>query len=318
MTQRWWRRAQRAAAGAAICVVASGAVVALAGMSAPRHAVASVTAVADTVDPTRDDSVASLLPALLGKSGKLRVVQATPARVRDLPLFGQRLAGAEPEPGVHDVGLATPEGEAVRLVALIPFAEKRGARLQGYNIGFWPTERGRRSAYDTPEGFIEVTADNRDTPLSQRFRMADFLTHDQHTVWPKLLVVRPTLLDKLELIADELARMGKPSELRVMSGFRTPQYNARGVCKRCGRARDSRHMYGDAADVFVDADGDGRMDDLDGDGRVTIADARFLGRVAERVELDHPELVGGIGIYKANRAHGPFVHVDTRGTPARW
>jgi hypothetical protein len=40
--------------------------------------------------------------------------------------------------------------------------------------------------------------------------------------------------------------------------------------------------------------------------------------VAERVELDHPELVGGIGIYKANRAHGPFVHVDTRGTPARW
>jgi uncharacterized protein YcbK (DUF882 family) len=28
--------------------------------------------------------------------------------------------------------------------------------------------------------------------------------------------------------------------------------------------------------------------------------------------------VGGIGIYPATSAHGPFVHIDARGTRARW
>jgi len=27
---------------------------------------------------------------------------------------------------------------------------------------------------------------------------------------------------------------------------------------------------------------------------------------------------GGLGLYKANAAPGPFVHVDVRGYPARW
>jgi hypothetical protein len=77
-------------------------------------------------------------------------------------------------------------------------------------------------------------------------------------------------------------------------------------------------MYGDAADIYVDADGDGSMDDLDGDRRVTLADARWLATVAERVEAEYPTLTGGIGVYRATAAHGPFVHVDTRGTRARW
>src|SRR5438093_9287178 len=103
-----------------------------------------------------------------------------------------------------------------------------------------------------------------------------------------------------------------------MSGFRTSQYNAHGVGVNGGRAAESRHMYGDAADVFVDADHDGRMDDLNGDGRVTLRDAKLLFAVAEGVEASHPELVGGLSAYPGNAAHGPFVHVDARGTRARW
>ena len=172
--------------------------------------------------------------------------------------------------------------------------------------------------YGLPEGFIEVTETDQDVMLSSRFRVRDFLTKDQSTVWPKYLVVQPTLLDKLELIADELERLGKPSAIKVLSGFRTPQYNAKGVCRRCGRAKDSRHMYGDASDIYVDGDGDGRMDDLNGDGKVTVADAKYLAAIADLVEGQHPELTGGIGIYRATGAHGPFVHVDTRGFVARW
>jgi uncharacterized protein YcbK (DUF882 family) len=29
-------------------------------------------------------------------------------------------------------------------------------------------------------------------------------------------------------------------------------------------------------------------------------------------------LTGGVGIYAATGAHGPFVHVDVRGVKARW
>ena len=67
-----------------------------------------------------------------------------------------------------------------------------------------------------------------------------------------------------------------------------------------------------------DADGNDRMDDLDGDGKITVGDARVLLAVAERVEADHPNLVGGLSAYPANSAHGPFVHVDARGVKARW
>jgi uncharacterized protein YcbK (DUF882 family) len=102
-----------------------------------------------------------------------------------------------------------------------------------------------------------------------------------------------------------------------MSGFRTPQYNA-GKGDTRGRASLSRHMYGDAADIFIDNDGNGRMDDLNGDGRVNTSDARVILAAANRVEAAHPSLIGGVGVYPATSAHGPFTHIDTRGYPARW
>ena len=101
-----------------------------------------------------------------------------------------------------------------------------------------------------------------------------------------------------------------------MSGFRTPQYNANGG-ETSGRADLSRHQYGDAADVWVE-NGAGRMADLNRDGRVDTRDAAILAEAADRVERAHPELAGGVGIYRANRAHGPFVHIDVRGSRARW
>ncbi len=267
------------------------------------------------------DSLQIRIAQFTGFSGKLRAIafpaQSPPAvTLRDLvPALGA------PAPGVHPTGLATPAGDSLVLLSLVPFRAKVGPSWRGYRVGFWPRERARRGA-DTdsmlPAGFIEVTPENQHTRVSASFTLADFLTHDQRDVWPKVLVLRLPLLDKLELIAQALAERGKPSRLHVMSGFRTPQYNQLGVGPRGGRARDSRHMYGDAADIFVDADRDGRMDDLTGDGRVTLADARYLLAVAEEVEARYPALTGGLSAYRATAAHGPFVHVDVRGRRARW
>jgi hypothetical protein len=200
------------------------------------------------------------------------------------------------------------------------FRDKIDGRLGTYRIGSWPGERGliASSAYANPAGFIEVTRDNAALNVSQHFRLQDFLTHDQIAVWPKYLVLREQLVDKLELIIDELQHSGVPvTRMTVMSGFRTPQYNAVGG-NTSGRAELSRHMYGDAADIFVDNDGNGRMDDINHDGRIDHRDAQIVVAAAERVERAHPDLLGGGGVYRATRAHGPFAHIDVRGNRARW
>jgi uncharacterized protein YcbK (DUF882 family) len=154
--------------------------------------------------------------------------------------------------------------------------------------------------------------------VSEHFRLRDFLTHDQQGVWPKYLVLDTRLVDKLELVLSDLEGRGVNTQgVRVMSGFRTPQYNKAGGDPR-GRAELSRHMYGDASDIFIDNDGNGRMDDLNGDRRVDLRDARVIEGAVDRVERAYPALVGGCGVYKSTPAHGPFVHIDTRGYRARW
>lgn len=257
--------------------------------------------------------------SLRGRSGKLfsRFLAAgvrTPATPAFTELFGD---SALQRPGVYPVddSLSRP----FAFIALHAFNEKQGAQLGAYRIGYWPGEkRAVSAAYGNPTGFIEVTKENEDLHVSEHFRLRDFLTHDQANVWPKYLVLREDLVDKLELVIDELQRSGVPvKHMTVMSGFRTPQYNANGG-DPSGRVEMSRHMYGDASDVFVDNNADGKMDDLNHDGRVDYRDAQVVIAAEERVEHAHPELVGGGGVYKATRAHGPFAHIDVRGSRSRW
>jgi hypothetical protein len=256
--------------------------------------------------------------ALAGRSGALRALFVHPAEQPRFEVSAlTRLFGdsSHLNPGVYSVDDSLTR-QRYSLISLVPFSAKQGSRIGTYNIGYWPGER-RGTLDEEPAGFVEVTVENQDTHVSEHFRLKDFLTHDQQPVWPKYLVLREALVEKLELVMRELRGIGVVNpHLVIMSGFRTPQYNAKGL--RRGRARDSRHQYGDAADVYVDGNGDGRMDDLNRDGKVTKADATVLLKAFERVEQQYPDLVGGIAVYKATRAHGPFVHVDVRGERARW
>lgn len=231
---------------------------------------------------------------------------------------------APQRPGIWNLALKV--GNAIKpladfsVITLRPATEKKAGRLGLYYIGNWPAaKKGRPGvSYDPPSGFIEVTPENQNTQLSEHFRLKDFLPHDQANVWPKYVVIDIKMIDKDELVLQDLKEHGiNPNGVRVMSGFRTPQYNAGGGDPR-GRAALSRHMYGDANDIFIDNDGNGQMDDLNHDGRVNIADAKVIQDAVNRVERAHPSLIGGCGIYSGTSAHGPFTHIDTRGYPARW
>lgn len=228
-------------------------------------------------------------------------------------------------PGVWNVLLrmrgAVRRVPSLTVLSMTPLSEKRNGRIGQYLIGSWPNESGgtaRSEAYRPPRGMVRVTPENLDLQVSRHFRLRHFLTKGQEDVWPKYVLLSPRLLDKLELTIDELNRSGtRVDRVGVISGFRTPEYNARGG-NTGGRGALSRHMYGDAMDWFVDNDGDGAMDDLNGDGRIDMGDGRVIVQAAERVERQYPDLIGGIGLYRPTGAHSGFVHIDTRGYRARW
>ena len=196
------------------------------------------------------------------------------------------------------------------VAAMRPFDDKAGSTLNGYRIGTYLAERVRgRRERERPAGFIEVYPQFLDLAVSKHLRLRHFITHDnQTTVWPKYVALDPRLLDKLELILSELERMnGAPGtiELDVSSGFRTPAHNQ--LVRRA--ASDSRHQYGDAADVVIDANGNGRID---------RNDHRLVSAAVETVEKKHPDLVGGMGVYTSALYPVPYVHIDARGQRVRW
>jgi uncharacterized protein YcbK (DUF882 family) len=280
----------------------------------------------------------SASPAVFGRSGEVRVqlvlpnesfefpleVQGDPngltyswVRAQDSALVtpSQPLSGsnvvAPGFPGMYRLEVEQAQGhrvvDSVLVAVMVPYANKIGQSLNGYKIGNY------RSGIDgdappPPRGFVEVTPQSMDLMVSKHLRLSDFVTHDQQDSWPKYIALDPRVLDKVELV---LAYVGAFRGSRhdtvavdVHSGFRTPIHN-RQVPRS---ARDSRHQYGDAADLAIDADGD---------GRVTWRDGMLVSLQVEQVERDFPQYVGGLGIY-GNQNGAPYVHIDVRGKRARW
>ena len=318
---------------------------ALRGASAPTATARVAAALTNSDAPTAayltDASLGALAGELRGASGKLRaqikpagsdIASGTAPPGGTLTVAESETSGSSVAPKAGIWKLAVAIGNAIRpisdfsLISTRPRSDKQNGRVGLYYLGNWPGETGPVSApkkapadrYRPPSGYIEVTQQNADTRISDHFKLRDFLTHDQVNVWPKYLVIEMRNVDKLELVLTDLAAHGvNVNGVHVMSGFRTPQYN-KGGGNTGGRAGLSRHMYGDAADIFIDNDGNGAMDDLNHDGRVDINDARVILEAEDRVEAAHPELVGGGGVYPAESGHGPFIHIDSRGYRARW
>jgi hypothetical protein len=226
---------------------------------------------------------------------------------------------APSEPGTYALRFAV-DGDAadvsLNIFVLHPRSSVKSGKLNGYNIGYYePVPLRGDSVYAPPPGFIEVRPEDEDILVSPHFTLGQFVCKQPGN--PKYMALSRYLVAKLEVLLQETNRAGfSASTFHVMSGFRTPAYNlAIG-----NRTVYSRHLWGGAADIFLDTDGDGNMDDLNGDGRSTIDDARILQDIADRVDrAENPGTrPGGLGSYRRNSVRGPFIHVDARGRLARW
>ena len=200
---------------------------------------------------------------------------------------------------------------------MVPYDRLQGEELNGYRIGKYPAIPLKQlPIYRPPRGFIEVTEENLETPVSPHFQLKDFLCK-QDGDYPKYLVLKENLLLKLELILEKANEQGiSCSTFHVMSGYRTPYYN-----KLIGNVKYSRHLWGGAADIFIDEHPeDGMMDDLNGDGQINFRDAGILYDIIDRMygKPWYQRFLGGLGRYEKTNNHGPFVHVDVRGFRARW
>ncbi len=222
---------------------------------------------------------------------------------------------AGPEAGLAGISVLKDGIEVMSLhvFVMIPASRLEDGRIGDSLIGEYPDPIENSPIYLPPDGFIEVTADNIDTPVSPNFVLGQFVTETNGTL-PKYIVLRERLLLKLEALLERLNERGIEAEsLSVVSGYMTPIYN-----RSIGGGQHSRHIYGGAATVIVDRDGDGRMDDLDGNGVLDNRDGQFLFDLIDDLysEPGKEYLRGGLFLYRGDA--GPSVMLDARGFRKRW
>jgi len=278
------------------------------GETTVTHPIMAVLAMPDTAVTLRASSVSHDAPLQIdAPDHQVRLLSPRKWRVRvpDRPgLFPLTVTDSTTDTSVR-----------LQVFVLAPW-DHEGRTLNGYRIGRYEEEpREDKVRYERPTGFVRVTDSNRNTRVSPHFRLDQFLCK-QTDETPQYALVQPRLLRTLEGVLDGLREQGhRASTLHVMSGYRTPYYN-----RAIGNSTEySRHLYGDAADIFVDEDGDGWMDDLTGDGRGTTADAEYLADVVQSVPTEGDDaFVGGLSVYGPDGNRGPFVHLDLRGEEATW
>ncbi|HHN0573881.1 TPA: YcbK family protein [Pseudomonas aeruginosa] len=92
--------------------------------------------------------------------------------------------------------------------------------------------------------------------------------------------IDPHLLDVLFIMQVWLQAYGQPSDIQILSGYRTPEHNGRLE----GAAKNSLHMQGRAADIHIPG-----------------MSTQVLANMGKMIA------VGGVGLYPSRG----FIHVDT-------
>lgn len=144
--------------------------------------------------------------------------------------------------------------------------------------------------------------------LVGKFRIKDFLSKDKYygknikeiekSHIQYFLVDKRILYKTLDVIIELKENNYNYEAFIIKDGHRNPRYN---VSK--GGASKSRHMYGDAVDIYVG--------DVNKDGKYTKDDKDIIYKMLNKKIIAYN---GGIGRYPGSRV----LHYDVRGYRARW
>ncbi len=233
----------------------------------------------------------------------------TPA-TGDGATFGWR---APRDHGIYRLDVQHEEGvESYTLIVPVDASRFRTVSLNSFHVGSYGDGCSRDAL---PDAFIEVTAETFSAPVSTHMTVGDYLCHIEGR-WPQYMVLDLRLTDKLERILAAVREVYPPaSSIANISGFRTPAYNA----EIGNNTTESLHLYGMAADVWIESwPPNGLMDDVDRNKRVDVYDGEYIVELTRVLEASGEVVTGGASAYRWNAYHGPFVHVDTRGSMASW
>ncbi|MCK5132258.1 MAG: hypothetical protein KAR40_08930 [Candidatus Sabulitectum sp.] len=199
------------------------------------------------------------------------------------------------------------------MIAPLDQDQFRTASINSYPVGFYGDGNSRDHLPD--KGFIELWPDVFDARISTHLSFSDFLGHTEGE-WPQYMVLDLRLVHKLECVLEEVASVyPEARDIHCISGFRTPAYNE-AIGNDTGF---SLHLYGAASDFWIEGwPANNLIDDLDRNKRIDVFDGEFIVEAARRLEAAGEVAVGGASAYRWITSHGPFVHLDTRGSAAVW
>ncbi|SDK89406.1 peptidase M15A [Halanaerobium congolense] len=205
----------------------------------------------------------------------------------------------------------------LNVFVLHPAEKKNGQYLDGFKIGYYPKiTADKQKYYSKPVGFLKIEESLLNLNLTPHFTMEQFVTR-QSTKFPQYIVLQESLLLKLEYFLEEVNKAGyKADTFGIVSVYRSPYFN-----KKLGNNTNfSRHLFGDAADIYIDNTGNQWMDDLNEDGKSNIYDSNILFELAVKFDQNEKfsQLQGGLSSYNGNGVRGPFLHIDSRGFHVTW
>lgn len=205
----------------------------------------------------------------------------------------------------------------LNVFVLHPARKMKGQYFDGFRIGsYLEIPADKKAHYSNPDGFLKIEESFLDLNLSPHFKMEQFITK-QCSELPQYIVLKESLLLKLEYFLEEVNKAGYQAEtFGILSAYRSPYFN-----KKLGNNTNfSRHLFGDAADIYIDYNHDNWMDDLNKDNCFDKRDADILYNLA--VQFDHKSkfsiLQGGVSSYEGNGVRGSFIHIDARGFHVSW
>lgn len=192
-------------------------------------------------------------------------------------------------------------------------AYKCNGFVNGYKVGIYPYIKDvNKKKYE----FIEINQENRKMKISPNYTIEEFRSKPITEKFPVYIMLDEKIIHKVEGMIENYRREHIYIEkFVIMSAYRTPVHN-----NKLGNGKLSRHVFGDAVDIFVDENHDGKMDDINNDGVIDAKDIKMLYDIAAKMDDSekYSMFSGGLSMYESNRIVGQFLHVDSRGSKIRW